>query len=356
MSDSLDELRGRIDEIDSQMLDLLVERAKVAAEVGATKDASDRAVYAPDREAELLRALTEGELGPLGPASVEAVFREIVSACRGLQQVPAVAFLGPEHTFTHLAARKRFGHRAQFSPQSSIGDVFDAIERRQVDFGVAPIQNSTEGVVGLTLDCLLDTSLRICAEIYVQVNHFLAGTGEMDQIRQVRSHPQVLAQCRGWLRENLPGAEQVATSSSSAAAAEVVDDPELAAICTREAARAHGLEVLAEHIEDLADNRTRFFVIGDLEVPATGEDKTSVVFSTPHRAGALHKALSAFFLYEINLTMIQSRPARGRLWEYVFFVDFEGHQDDPEAAAALKQLREFCPLLKILGSYPAEPS
>ncbi|MFW5868467.1 MAG: prephenate dehydratase [Armatimonadota bacterium] len=356
MADSLDELRSKIDQIDAKLLDLLVERAKMASRIGEAKEATDSVVYAPNREAELLRALTNNELGPLGPASVEAVFREIVSACRGLQQVPSVAFLGPEHTFTHLAARKRFGHRAQFSPAGSIGDIFNAVESHQADFGVAPIQNSTEGVVGLTLDCLLDTPLRICAEIYVQINHFLAGSGGIDEIRQVRSHPQVLAQCRQWLRENLPGVEQVATSSSSAAAAEVEGDRSAAAICTREAAGAQGLEVLAEHIEDLADNRTRFFVVGDIDVPPTGEDKTSVVFSTPHRAGALHRALSAFFLYEINLTMIQSRPARGRLWEYVFFVDFEGHRDDPAAAAALKQLSEFCPLVKVLGSYPAERS
>jgi len=356
MPDSLDDLRRKIDQIDANMLELLVERAEVAASIGEAKEATDAVVYAPSREAELLRALTNDELGPLGPASVEAVFREIVSACRGLQQVPSVAYLGPQHTFTHLAARKRFGHRANFEPVGSISDVFNAVERHQTNFGVVPIQNSTEGVVGQTLDCLLDTPLRICAEIYVQVNHFLASSGEMEQIRQVRSHPQVLAQCRQWLRENLPSAEQIATSSSSAAADEVAGDRSVAAICTREAAEAHGLNVLAEHVEDLADNRTRFFVVGDIDVPPTGEDKTSVVFSTPHRAGTLHRALSAFFLYEINLTMIQSRPARGRLWEYVFFVDFEGHRDDPAAAAALKQLSEFCPLLKILGSYPAERS
>lgn len=356
MSGSLDELRRRIDEIDARMLELLIERARMAAEIGRTKEASDRAIYAPDREAALMRALTDADPAPLRRDSVEAVFREVISACRGLQRVPSVAFLGPEHTFTHLAARKRFGHHTEFLPAASIGDVFDAVQRHTADFGVVPIQNSTEGVVGLTLDCLLDTPLRICAEIYVQVNHFLAGTGEIEQVRQVRSHPQVLAQCRRWLREMLPAAEQVATSSSSAAAAEVAEDPSMAAICTREAATAHTLRILAENIEDLADNRTRFFVIGDLDVPATGGDKTSLVFSTPHRAGALHRALGAFALYEINLTMIQSRPARGRLWEYVFFVDFEGHHEEPAAAAAIKQLREFCPLLKVLGSYPAERS
>ena len=354
MEMSLDELRKRIDQIDVRMLEMLVERANVAAEIGLAKEAGDRTIYAPAREAELLRALTANDPAPLGRESVEAVFREIVSACRGLQQVPAVAFLGPQHTFTHLAARKRFGHHAQFLPVGSIADVFDTVERRQANFGVAPIQNSTEGVIGLTLDCLLDTPLHVCAEIYVQVNHFLASTGSIEQIEQVRSHPQVLAQCRRWLREMLPGAEQVATSSSSAAAGEVEGDPSVAAICTREAADAHGLTVLAENIEDLADNRTRFLIVGDLDVPATGMDKTSVVFSTPHQAGALHKALSAFALYEINLTMIQSRPARGQLWEYVFFVDFEGHHEEPAVAAALKHLGEFCPLLKVLGSYPAE--
>lgn len=356
MSEALEDLRRRIDQIDASILELLIERARVAAQVGRTKSASDSAVYAPNREAELLRALTQYDLGPLEAESVEAVFREVVSACRGLQRTPSVAFLGPQHTFTHLAARKRFGHQANFLPVGSIDEVFGAIEREKADFGIVPIQNSTEGVVGTTLDCLLDTPLRICAELYVQIHHFLAGAGSLDEITQVRSHPQVLAQCRGWLREMLPGVEQVATSSSSAAAAEVAGDPTIAAICTREAAEAHELSVLAEKIEDLADNRTRFLVIGDLQVPPTGVDKTSLVFSTPHRAGALHKAMTAFALYEINLTMIQSRPARGQLWEYVFFVDFEGHREDRAAAAALKQLREFCPLLKVLGSYPAERS
>jgi chorismate mutase/prephenate dehydratase len=353
---SLDELRGRIDEIDERILELLAERADVAAEVGNLKEAEDAPIYAPDREALLLRELSRRSPGRLEADTVQAVFREIISACRGLQRVPSVAFLGPEHTFTHLAARKRFGHRATTEPCASIADVFETVRRGQADFGVVPIQNSTEGVVGQTLDCLLDTSLRICAEVYVQINHYLASTGDLEEIRQVRSHPQVLAQCRRWLREMLPGAEQVATASSSAAAADVADDPCVAAICTREAAEAHGLTVLAEQIEDMPDNRTRFFIVGDLDVPPTGVDKTSLVFTTPHRAGALHRALGAFADHAINLTLIQSRPARRRLWEYVFFVDFECHRSDEGPIAALEQLRDYCPLLKILGSYPAEPA
>lgn len=348
---SLDELRARIDAIDERILELLVERAALAVEVGRLKEAADRPVYAPHREAEIVRRLSGRDLGPLDGEAIAAVFGEIISACRALEEPPTVYYLGPEHTFSHLAARKRFGRRAQFLAAGSIADVFDAVERAS-GFGVVPIQNSTEGVVGITLDCLLATPLRICAEVYVQVHHFLAAAGEPGQIRAVHSHPQVLAQCRLWLREHLPGVPQVAASSSSAAAEAAAADPSVAAICTREAAQAHGLTVLAEKLEDRADNRTRFFVVGDLDVPPTGADKTSVVFTTPHRAGALYRALGAFAEHGINLTLIESRPARARLWEYVFFVDFEGHQQDPGPAAALSALAEFCPLLKVLGSYP----
>ncbi|MGD9497001.1 MAG: prephenate dehydratase [Armatimonadota bacterium] len=354
MSMSLEELRGRIDEIDERMLELLLERARVAAQVGELKESREEPVYSPGREAQLLRRLTKRQLSPLDGEAVAAVFREIISVCRGLQRLPAVAFLGPQYTFSHLAARRRFGERAMFEPAGSIADVFDAVARGSADFGVVPIENSSEGVVGLTLDCLLETPLRICSEVYVQVHHYLASAGEAADIERVLSHPQVLAQCRRWLRENLPGVEQVATSSSSAAAETAAGEKGTAAICTREAAEAFGLRVLAERIEDLPDNRTRFFVVGDIDVPPTGEDKTSLVFSTPHRAGALHRALGAFAEHAINLTLIESRPARGRLWEYVFFVDFEGHREDPGPAAALADLSVFCPLLKVLGSYPVE--
>ncbi|MEA3400959.1 MAG: prephenate dehydratase [Armatimonadota bacterium] len=353
---SLDDLRRRIDELDARILELLLERGRLASTVGELKAEGDAPVYAPDREAELMRDLLDRHLEPLDEEAVSAVFREIVSACRGLQRLPRVAYLGPEHTFTHLAARQRFGHRADFLPEDSIFDIFDAAERGQADFGVVPIQNSIEGVVGQTLDSLLETPLRICAEVYVQINHYLAALDDIPAVTRVCSHPQVLAQCRVWLRENLPGVEQVPSSSSGAAAADAAEDPAVAAICTREAAEANGLRVLAEKIEDVADNRTRFFIIGDLDVSPTGRDKTSLVFSTPHRAGALHRALGAFAQHTINLTMIQSRPARAKLWEYVFFVDFEGHRQDPGPTAALDQLSEWCLLLKVLGSYPAEPA
>lgn len=351
---SLDELRDRIDRTDEQILDLLLERARIAQEIGRIKADKERPAHAPAREAELLAALLSRDLSPLDAEAVAGVFREMISACRALQTPLTVAYLGPEHTFTHAAAQKHFGRSCEFLSQPSIPDVFAAVEHARADLGVIPIQNSTEGVVGATLDCLLDTSLRICAEIYVPVHHYLVARCALDEIRAVISHPQVLAQCRRWLRESLPGTEQIPTSSTSAAAQAAANQEGLAAISPLEAAEAHGLSVLAENIEDLPNNRTRFFVIGDLDPPPTGSDKTSVVFSTPHRAGALHQALAAFAQHGINLTLIQSRPARGKLWEYVFFVDFEGHADDESPARALAELRDYCALLKALGSYPSQ--
>lgn len=351
---SLDELRDRIDRLDRQILDLLLERARIAHDIGRIKADNERAAYSPAREARLLEELLSRDLSPLDADAVSSIFREIVSVCRALQRRLKVAYLGPEHTFTHLAAQKHFGQSCDFLGQVSIPDVFLAVERTHADLGVVPIQNSTEGVVGATLDCLLDTSLRICAELYVPVHHFLLAGCAPDEIRAVSSHPQVLAQCRQWLRENLPAVEQVPTSSTSAAAQAATHEDGLAAIAPCQAAAAHSLGILAENIEDLPNNRTRFFVVGDLEPPPTGSDKTSVVFSTPHRAGALHQALTAFAEHGINLTLIQSRPARGKLWEYVFFVDFEGHADDQAPARAVAQLRDYCALLKVLGSYPAQ--
>jgi len=352
---SLDDLRDTIDSLDQQILDLLVERARKAKQVGDFKADGDQTVYVPEREAQVLRGLLDSDLGPLDGRTVAAVFREIISACRGVESQLRISFLGPEHTFTHVAARKRFGSACTFVPAPSIPDVFRSVESGQTDFGVVPIQNSTEGTVGPTLDAFLDTSLRACAELYVPIHHYLMGCGALEDLREVHSHPQVLAQCRNWLRENLPGVALVPTSSSSAAAAAVAEDCSRGAIAPEPAAEANGLAVLASHIEDLPNNRTRFFVIGDLDTSPTGMDKTSIVFSTPHRAGALHQALGLLARHGLNLTMIQSRPAGGgQLWEYVFFVDFTGHADQSPQTEAIAELRDYCALLKVLGSYPEE--
>jgi len=350
----LDELRDRIDELDQQILRLLLQRARTAQEIGREKAGDGRPAYSPEREGQLLNHLLSGDLSPLEAGSVANVFREIISACRALQMPLKIAYLGPEHTFTHNAAQKHFGRSCDFLAQVSIPDVFAAVERTDADFGVVPIQNSTEGVVGITLDCFLDTSLRICAELYVPIHHYLLAHCALDHVRAVHSHPQVLAQCRRWLRDNLPDAEQIATSSTTVAARAAAAEDGVAAIAPRQAAQAHDLSVLGENIEDLPNNRTRFFVIGNLDPSPTGCDKTSVLFTTPHRAGALHRALAAFAVHGINLTLIQSRPARGKLWEYVFFVDFGGHTSDEAPAQAIAELRDYSALLKILGSYPSQ--
>jgi len=349
---SLDDLRARIDDLDSRILDLLLERADAATLVGEFKRDTDSSIYVPEREAELLRGLLNRDLRHLDVDSISAIYREIVSACRAAERQMRVGYLGPEHTFTHLAAVKRFGSGAKFVPASSIPEIFRAVEAGHADFGVVPIQNSTEGAVGPTLDSFLDTSLRICDELYLPVHHYLMSRGELSEISRVHSHPQVLAQCRGWLRERLPAAELVPTASSGVAAATAAEDSTIAAIAPEPAAAAHGLTVLAGDIEDVPNNRTRFFVIGDLDPQPTGQDKTSIVFSTPHRTGALHNALGLLAEQTINMTMIQSRPARGQLWEYIFYVDFTGHQSDPAQANALANLRNYCALLKVLGSYP----
>lgn len=351
---SLEKLRADIDRLDARILDLLIERARIAQQVGTLKADSDRAVYAPDREAELLRRLLQRDLAPLQRDAVTAIFREIISACRAVEQQLRICYLGPEHTFSHMAAQTRFGSRCQYLPAPSIADVFRTVEVGEADLGVVPIENSTEGVVAFTLDALLDTSLRICAELYVPVHHCLMGRGQLSDIRQVHSHPQVLAQCRMWLREHLPAVELVPTSSTGAAAAAAAADPALAAIAPQTAAAAYGLQLLATNIEDLPNNRTRFFVIGNITPSPTGRDKTSILFSTPHRPGALHTALGVLARHGINLTMIQSRPARGKLWEYVFFADFTGHAQQQPQQEALAELRDYCALVKLLGSYPDE--
>lgn len=349
---SLDKLRAKIDDLDSRILDLLLERADAATQVGELKRDADTSVYVPEREAKLLRGLLSRDLGYLDADAISAIYREIVSACRGAERQLRVCYLGPEHTFTHLAAVKRFGSGARFIPTSSIPDIFRAVEAERADLGVVPIQNSTEGAVGPTLDSFLDTNLRICDELYLPIHHYLMSRGERSDICRVHSHPQVLAQCRGWLRENLPTAELVPTASSGVAAATAAEDPTIAAIAPEPAATANELTVLARDIEDMPNNRTRFFVIGNIVPQATGHDKTSIVFSTPHRTGALHHALGLLSEHAINLTMIQSRPARGQLWEYIFYVDFAGHTTDAPQASALANLRDYCALMKVLGSYP----
>ena len=349
----LDESRNEIDALDEQLLELLVKRARLSQQIGQHKQQQDQAAYDPSREAQILRRLMTQDTGPLPAEAVRAIYQEILSASRALQEPLRVAFLGPEHTFTHLAARQQFGAQAQLIPAVSLTDVFHTVESGNCDVGVVAIENSTGGVVPETLDCFLDSNLTICNELYVPIHLFLLANCPLDGVATLYSHPQPLAQCRGWLREHLAGVHTETTSSTAAAAQAAADDPAGAALAPRLAAAAYGLQIVAESVEDIPNNRTRFFVISPQGAKPTGRDKTSVVFSTAHQAGALHKALEPFAAHGINLTLIQSRPTRGRLWEYVFFVDFEGYYLDEKVQQALGQLGQQCPLLKVLGSYPA---
>ena len=356
---SLDELRHQIDQIDHELLEILRRRAEVSRQIGALKAGQGRGTYDPQREAQLLERLTANDLSPLTPQAVRAIYREIISVSRSLQRPLVVAFLGPEHTFSHLAALRHFGANCDFQPLSAIEDVFRSVERGNADVGLVPIENAIQGVETRSLDYLVNTSLSICAEAYVDVHICLLATGELHQIQRVHSHPQPLAQCRQWLHERLPEAVLVPESSTSAAAAAAAEaqDPAVAALATAQAAEFYGLRILAENVEDQPNNRTRFFAIGHGQPGPTGRDKTSVLFTTRHRSGALAAALVPLSAHQVNLTLIQSRPAPASLQgPYFFYVDLEGHQDEPMMRAALDGLREQCQTVKVLGSYPAAPT
>lgn len=346
--------RRHIDELDEQIVGLLQQRAHVAEQIGRIKASSGTAVYDPAREAQLLDRLAADASGPLPPQALRAVYRQIISACRNLQRPVRAAYLGPAYTFSHMAAVTQFGETAELLPTLSIEEVFAAVEREAADCGIVPIENSIQGVEARTLDCLFESPLSVCAETYIPVHLQLLASCPLEQVRTVHSHPQPLGQSRGWLRANLPTAELVHESSTSAAAAAVVGVPGHAAVATIAAAEAYGLDVIASDIEDLPDNRTRFLVICRDPALPSGRDKTSVIFMTEHQAGALYRALAPFSAHGISLTLIQSRPARGAVaGPYYFYVDFEGHADAVNVGEAVKALREQCSLVKVLGSYPA---
>ena len=345
--------RQRINEIDEEIARLLQERAQLAQRIGRHKAERNRPTYDPAREAEVLRRVGQAP-GPLATPAVQAVFTEIISACRALEHPVRVAFLGPENTFSHLAVRKRFGTHAVAVPLATISETFRAVEAEQAEAGVVPVENSTGGVIAETLDCLLDSSLRICAEAHIPVHISLVAPGRREDIRTLYTHPQPYAQTRAWLREHVPAAKVELVSSTVIAAQRAAADPAGAALATAEAGAAEGLQVLGENIEDVPSNRTRFFVIAARDAAPTGCDKTSLVFATAHRPGSLYEAIGTFAAHALNLTLIQSRPQRGQPWQYVFFVDFEGHREEEAVQVALAELQEHCSLVKVLGSYPAE--
>ncbi len=350
---SIEALRSRIDELSLEILKLVSERARHASAIGRLKHSDGAVVYQPGRERDVIERMAAENPGPLTDEQVRRIFTEIISACRALERGVRVAYLGPEHTYSHEAARHRFGASAGLVAEPSIPAVFQAIENGRADFGVAPVENSTEGPVTLTLDLLIDTGLEIIGEILLPIRHaLLSRGGDPRAVRRIVSHQQSLAQCRGYLSANFPGRELEPVASNALAAKLAAQDPSCAAIASAAAAEPYGLRVIAENIQDSAQNTTRFLVIGACPVARSGRDKTTVLFAVPDRVGALNQALSLFARNRINLAKIESRPLRGRPWEYLFFADLEGHRDDPRVKRALAALAQRALFLKVLGSYP----
>jgi len=352
VSDELSALRARIDGIDDRLLELLNERAVLARTIGELK--GDGPVYRPEREAQVLRRLRAANPGPLAGESVERLFTEVISACRAVETALSVAFLGPRGTFSEEAALKRFGGGVQGIPCASIDEVFRQVEARQVGFGVVPVENTTDGGVGRTLDLLVATPARICGEVLLPVHQCcMRRTGEAGEIVRVYAHSQSFAQCHEWLNQHHPRAERVPVVSNAEAARLASQEPGAACIAGRSAAALYALNVLADNIEDNPSNTTRFAVIGHQDVAPSGRDKTSLVTSTHNRPGAMHDLLAPLAEHGVSMTRLESRPSRTGMWEYVFFIDLEGHEQDAAVAAALAGVRERAAFLKILGSYPA---
>ena len=353
LQEELLRLRGEIDELDRRILELISRRGELALATVRCKAARGEGGYDLMRERSLLERLAQRNRGPLSDEALLGIFREVVSACRALQEPLKVAFLGPEGTFSHQVARDIWGSGCRFLPQGSIDDVFDQVERGNSSLGVVPVENSSEGGVNATLDRFLTTDLSVCGETYARIRHCLiSACRELGQVERVYSHPQALNQCRGWLRRNLPRALPVEVSSTAAAVRQAAGHPKSAAIGPRRAAELNGLEVLAADIQDYAHNTTRFLILSRMACPPTGRDKTSLLFTLPHRPGTLFEALGHLSRAGLNLTHIQSRPVKHRPWEYVFFVDLEGHREDPQVAPALSDLAQCVERLQILGSYP----
>jgi chorismate mutase / prephenate dehydratase len=351
----IDRLRAQIDALDDQLVGLLQARARLAQRIGELKGGAP--AYRPEREAQVLRRVAAQAGAPLGAEPIARVFREVVSACRGLEVALRVAYLGPQGTFSEQALRRHFGGGVDGVPAPSIDEVFRACESGAAQFAVVPAENSTEGAVGRTLDLLLVTPLRICGEVELRVQqHLMAKAGDAAAVKRVYSHPQSLAQCADWLERHLPGAERVPLGSNAEAAECASREPGAAAIGGEAAAERYGLALLARGIEDDPNNTTRFLVLGTLEPAPTGRDRTSLVMSAENRPGAVHALLTPLAENGVSMTRIESRPARAMraaLWEYVFYVDLEGHQQDARLAAALAELRRQAPFLKVLGSYPS---
>jgi len=353
---SLEPLRKQIDTLDSQIIELLNQRAQLVHQVGETKRAQGISIYAPEREETLLKKLVaKSKALPdslLDAKAIRAIYREIMSASLALEKDLAIAYLGPEATWTHQAARSRFGASVRYSPQTNISDVFHQVARGQADYGVVPIENSTEGAVNYTLDAFMESDLRICAQILLKIENNLIAKLPRTEIRKIYSHPQVFGQCRVWLERHMHNVDLIEVSSTTRAAELAAAEPHAAALAGRMAAEVYHLDILEAAVQDNPNNTTRFLVISPTTCPATGHDKTSLMFCVRDKAGALFSALEPFNRLKISLSKIVSRPSKRKAWEYFFFVDLEGHYTDEAVAKAIDELEAHCSFIKILGSYP----
>jgi chorismate mutase/prephenate dehydratase len=366
VSDSaeLERLRQAIDRVDDRILEAINERAKLARAIGTLKAGQ---AYRPEREAQVLRRIKERNPGPLAAETTALLFREIMSACLALERPITVAYLGPKGTFSERATVKHFGLAAEALPTGSIDEVFRAVESGGADFGVVPVENSTEGAVGRSLDLMPQTPMKVCGEVVVRIHHHLmakptalrdnimakAAPPEFGDIKRVFSHGQSLGQCHEWLNTNLPRVERVAVASNAEAARRAAEEPGSAALAGEMAAEHYGLAILASNIEDEPNNTTRFLILGDYQPKPSGKDKTSLVLSAKNRAGAVYEMLTPFATRGVSMTKFESRPSRVALWDYLFFVDIEGHRDEANIAAALAEVEKIAGYLKVLGSYPA---
>lgn len=351
MSDELLKLRNQIDHLDEEILARLTERARCALRVGEIKQGN--AYYRPEREAQVLRRLADLNPGPLPAEAVKRIFREIMSACLGLEHPLRVGYLGPAGTFSESASRKQFGSAPNFVAMSTIDEVFRAVEAGNVDYGVVPVENSTEGAVSGTLDLLLANPVKVCGEVNLRIHQQLMSRADgIGAAKRLYSHAQSLAQCHEWLNRNLAHLPRVPVASNAEAARMAAEDPESCAIAGEAAAELYGLNILAANIEDDPNNTTRFLVISDHDAGPSGHDRTSLVFSAPNRPGAVHALLEPLARHGVDMTKLQSRPAQSGLWDYVFYADIKGHQQDAAVAEALKELNERAAFVKVLGSYP----
>ncbi len=350
----LGQVRQKIDELDQQLLDLISQRARLAQDVAKIKQNVDDAVYyKPEREAEVLRRVIDTNPGPLSDESVRFLFREIMSACLALEQPLAVGYLGPQGTFTQLASHKQFGHAANTVAFDSIDEIFRAVAAQDIDFGIVPVENSTEGVVSQTLDQFVESSLKICGEVELRIHHQLMSKLEsLSDIQVIYAHQQSFAQCRKWLDSHLPAVEQVNVSSNAEGARIAAETQGAAAIGSDTASEIYELNLLAKNIEDAPNNTTRFLVLGTSAVKPSGKDKTSLLLSTTNQSGSLFELLKPFADHKVSMTRIESRPSRQANWNYLFFVDVEGHVEDASVAAAVAELKKRAATTKVLGSYP----